>query len=688
MTVRRFAALAQALAIAAILAPGPHPGGPAPVAAAAAGTGIGCTAGIGTFRGPGLPGDPPAPPDSRPEATPAPVASDEPAASPDAASEVVPDGAEAGPPSMILVSASVRLAQADPSPAPATDPSLEPAPDPVIEPDPEPGAEPTPRPQRGRQVRGIDVSHHNGDIDYDQVLKAGRSFAFLKATQDTSFRDPMYELNVTRARQAGVYHGAYHFFDYTLDGTAQADHFLDRIEAADGLLGALPPVVDVECWRPSGVSTHVTAAARLQDFVTRVYERTARLPIVYTSVFMWDQVMGNPDGFEHLPLWAACWGCAAPPSMAPGWEDWHFWQTGVGRIPNVGRLDANVFNGTVEELDGLRLRPFRVAEGAPAVGSPELQLDLGGRDGDRLRTSLDGVQWSRWQPIRGTPRADLAPVEGPQTIFVQLRLGASGPVSPVLADSIALDVSGPEVSQLSAGLSVGPLAAPPHTRSTNDQPTDPVTTEPLPVTVSWTATDGLSGLGDATLSADCADGPTQRIEIAGSVAPETAWPWSSLVGLDAGAECDVLVVARDGVGNVTRERLSGVTATLHPAAPSETVRHAGEWRAVEDPTSPPGGLHVSDSGEATLTATLAGAQAGVIARRGPNGGVASIDVDGVSLGRVDLYAPATSGPEIVFVVDLGSDGSHELVVRPLGIGEEASGGAEVALDGFISLTTG
>ena len=158
----------------------------------------------------------------------------------------------------------------------------------------------------------------------------------MKTTQDNDFIDPMFATNLARARAAGLAAGGYHFFDYTLDGDVQADHFLDRLEVAGGLDDALPPVVDVECWSPIGLSIHAVSAARLRDFVARVYERTGRLPIIYTSVLMWKEVVGNAEGFEDLPLWAACWDCEAPPSIAPGWEGWTFWQTGIDRIPGVG----------------------------------------------------------------------------------------------------------------------------------------------------------------------------------------------------------------------------------------------------------------------------------------------------------------------------------------------------------------
>jgi GH25 family lysozyme M1 (1,4-beta-N-acetylmuramidase) len=338
----------------------------------------------------------------------------------------------------LLAASGVRVAQADPAASPApTEEAL------TIPPIEDPSDQ---RPRRGARarVRGIDVSHHNGDIDYADVLDAGRSFVFVKATQDTSFRDPMFEINVQRARQAGVLTGAYHFFDYTLDGAEQADHFIDHIERAGGPVGWLPPVIDVECWRASGISTHVTSAARLRDFVDRIYERTGQLPIIYTSVFMWDQVMGESGGFGDLPLWAACWGCANPPSLANGWDDWHFWQTGVARIRRVGRLDGNQFNGTASDLAAMVLRPFRIAGGAVSTDSTTVELDLGGRDADEIRTSPDGVVWTDWRPLRGVATAELQPVAGPQKLYVQLQ--ARGAESPVVHDAITLDLASAAVT--------------------------------------------------------------------------------------------------------------------------------------------------------------------------------------------------------------------------------------------------
>ncbi len=491
-------------------------------------------------------------------------------------------------------------------------------------------------------ISGIDVSHHNGDIDYTRVREAGNEFVFIKATQDDEFLDPMFLTNLARAREAGLAAGGYHFFDYTLDGTAQADHFVDRLELGGGIDDALPPVVDVECWAPIGASIHVVSAARLRDFVDRVYERTGRLPIVYTSVFMWKQVVGNAEGFEDHPLWAACWGCEAPPSIAPGWEDWAFWQTGINRIPGVGRLDGNFFSGSVDDLHGLRLRPLTIEAGAPATASPEVRLDLGGRVATHARTSPDGETWSDWSPIRSAPRATLGPDEGVQTLYVQLR---NGPrlKSPVYSDTIILDRKGPEVSTPLVWLREGPLA------------TDPAS---VPIEVTWEAVDTEAGLSDASLAVECDEGPVLRSEAPGSAAPGELASWSAGSAVLLSVSCQVTVTSRDGAGNLTRVAAGATTTDVRPPA--------------------------ADSG-AVPSATVEGDQVGIVAQRGPDGGRAAVLIDGQPMDLIDLYAPESGGPEVVYVADLAPGSPRIVSVEPTGTSDPASSGSRVVIDGFVTL---
>jgi GH25 family lysozyme M1 (1,4-beta-N-acetylmuramidase) len=635
MTLPRVAALAQALTMILLLLPGPLAIGLAPVRAAvqpvdspservldASGRGIGCQAGTRKYKGPGLPKDPPWPPGAEPtpspEQSPAAQASADPTIAPESADPTLaPESSPAEAAVMSFVAATdVGLVQAELESLPSLTSEL---------------------------IPGIDVSHHNGDIDYEAVRDDGHRFVFIKATQDIDFIDPMFPTNLARARAAGLAAGAYHFFDYTLDGTAQADHFLDRVEAAGGIDDALPPVVDVECWKPIGASLHAVSAARLRDFVERVYERTGRMPIVYTSVHMWREVVGNADGFEDLPLWAACWGCDAPPKLAPGWDQWSFWQTGLDRIPSVGKLDGNYFSGTSTDLRALKLQPFAIAGGAPATAGGRVKLDLGGRDATHIRTSTDGDTWSEWSQIGATLTAAIPTEEGQHRLYAQFRNGP-GLRSPVVNDSIVVDATPPEVSVPKVSLLEAPLLdAPVGTGGSS-----------LPVTVAWEASDAVAGVADATVAVSC-DGDWAVTVAPGASEPGETSSQVVSTGLSPNAVCDVTATSHDAAGNAAQAVVEGLTATV--------LDTDGVAPAVE------------------VTAD----QVGVIARRGPDAGRATVLLDGEAQALIDLYAPTAGGPELVFVTDL-PPGEHTVAVEPTGSSHPASTGIDVAVDGFATLT--
>src|SRR5690349_2704594 len=63
-------------------------------------------------------------------------------------------------------------------------------------------------------VRGIDVSHHQNEIDWRKVAHDDVSFAFIKATEGGDHRDTRFATNWKEAQAAGLKVGAYHFFTF------------------------------------------------------------------------------------------------------------------------------------------------------------------------------------------------------------------------------------------------------------------------------------------------------------------------------------------------------------------------------------------------------------------------------------------------------------------------------------------
>src|SRR5262245_44920741 len=160
-------------------------------------------------------------------------------------------------------------------------------------------------PDRARYpLWGIDVSHHQGPIDWQVVAsEPNLVFAYLKASEGGDWRDPRFAENWRGARAAGLKVGAYHFFTFCRAPLAQAANFLAVLPRdAD----ALPPVVDVELVgncraRPSSEGLR----RDLRVFVDAVGKELRRTPIVYLTTeardaFFAGAEIGHPYWIQSL----------------------------------------------------------------------------------------------------------------------------------------------------------------------------------------------------------------------------------------------------------------------------------------------------------------------------------------------------------------------------------------------------
>ncbi|HYI49276.1 MAG TPA: GH25 family lysozyme [Allosphingosinicella sp.] len=114
--------------------------------------------------------------------------------------------------------------------------------------------------------QGIDVSHHQGMIDWTKLPAQGVDFAYIKASEGGDHRDTRFAENWRASRAAGIRRGAYHFFTLCRPGADQAANFIAAVPAeAD----ALPPAVDLEYMgncagrRPTLEAFHAELAAFL-----------------------------------------------------------------------------------------------------------------------------------------------------------------------------------------------------------------------------------------------------------------------------------------------------------------------------------------------------------------------------------------------------------------------------------------
>lgn len=198
------------------------------------------------------------------------------------------------------------------------------------------------------KILGIDVSHWQGQVDWD-IVSRYTHFAFMKATEGTTYTDARFHNNWQKAGAAEILRGAYHFYRPSFDPIDQAEHFINVV----GKNSELPHVLDLE--DGVGVTAPEKLAADVKMFLARVEELTERKPIIYTSPSFWNEYMRESDWASAYDLWIAHYTSKPEPRIPPPWHQWLFWQyTDKGNGASVGveseYVDLDWFNGSLDDL--------------------------------------------------------------------------------------------------------------------------------------------------------------------------------------------------------------------------------------------------------------------------------------------------------------------------------------------------
>lgn len=215
---------------------------------------------------------------------------------------------------------------------------------------------------------GIDISHWQGTVNWTKVKADDVGFAFMKATEGTSYADPTLRTNWDGAERVGIHRAAYHFARPGASSAgAQAQFFVSRAGTFQDR-GDLPPVLDLET---TGGLSPAALRSWVATWLTTVERLTGRTPILYFSPYFWIDHMGNSTAFTRYPLWIAHY-TANRPLVPGGWPAWTFWQrTSSGRVDGIsGLVDMNRFNGSTAQLATLANRTG--GSTAPAPTGPTL----------------------------------------------------------------------------------------------------------------------------------------------------------------------------------------------------------------------------------------------------------------------------------------------------------------------------
>ncbi|KNX36102.1 lysozyme [Luteipulveratus halotolerans] len=200
-------------------------------------------------------------------------------------------------------------------------------------------------------VSGIDVSSHQGNVDWSAQWGAGHRFAYVKASEGDYYVNPYFAQQYNGSYNVGMIRGAYHFATPgDSGGAAQADYFVNHGGGWSRDGKTLPGVLDIE-YNPYGATCYGLSQSSMvswiKAFSDRYRSRTGRDVVIYTTAGWWTQCTGNTTAFRYTnPLWVARYA-STPGTLPGGWPYYTFWQ--YTSTP----IDKDYFNGDLTRLKAL-----------------------------------------------------------------------------------------------------------------------------------------------------------------------------------------------------------------------------------------------------------------------------------------------------------------------------------------------
>ncbi|AUZ39537.1 GH25 family lysozyme [Bacillus sp. MBGLi79] len=182
------------------------------------------------------------------------------------------------------------------------------------------------------RIKGIDVSHWQGNIDWKKVAKDGIKFAFIKATEGTTLIDKKFKRNVLGANAAGIKTGAYHFarFGSKSEALAEARFFLSLVKKVSL---SYPLVLDLEVNQRNVDKSVLTNAAVA---FLREIESAGYFAMIYSSKSFFEICL-DESKLKPFALWIARY------SSKLG-RDADIWQySDSGKVAGIsGNVDMNI----------------------------------------------------------------------------------------------------------------------------------------------------------------------------------------------------------------------------------------------------------------------------------------------------------------------------------------------------------
>lgn len=195
------------------------------------------------------------------------------------------------------------------------------------------------------KIKGIDVSKHNGSIDWDKVKNDGVGFAIIRIGYGGSapVKDERFEENYKNAKANGLKVGTYLYSYANSESDVEAE-VNSILKWLDGKTFDLPFYLDVEDNKTQGK----LSVNELTNYVYNICERIEKAGY-FTGIYAsknWLETKLDMNKLNRFTVWLAQW--SSNPTYQGSYAMWQYTSDGCVNGIN-GRVDMNY---QIKELGG------------------------------------------------------------------------------------------------------------------------------------------------------------------------------------------------------------------------------------------------------------------------------------------------------------------------------------------------
>ncbi len=202
-------------------------------------------------------------------------------------------------------------------------------------------------------IHGIDISHYQGTVFWENVGESKMAYVYIKATEGGDRIDHRYKENIDLAHKYGLKVGSYHFYRPKADQQKQLDNFFVQCRPGDQ---DLLPMIDIESTGALPTEVFQDSLFKFLQLVEKAYKQK---PLLYTGANFYDRyLLGKLKDYKVM--------IAQYTEREPRLKDdldYILWQyTGKGHLNGInGYVDKSRFMGN-HQLREIRFRHLQDPE--------------------------------------------------------------------------------------------------------------------------------------------------------------------------------------------------------------------------------------------------------------------------------------------------------------------------------------